>query len=98
MSNWILYYDYPEDYLERRTPLRPEHIAYAQKAVDAGMLLLAGAHTESPYGGVLIFKADDPSVVEDFARSDPYTIHGLVQAWRVRPWTVAAGAIVAAAT
>jgi uncharacterized protein YciI len=93
MKHWILFYDYPPDYLERRTPLRPEHLARAQRAVEAGSLLLAGAFPEEPYGGVLIFVGDDAAVAEEFARNDPYVVNGLVVSWRVREWAVAAGTL-----
>jgi uncharacterized protein YciI len=43
-------------------------------------------------GAVLLFKADDPGVVETFARTDPYVVNGLVTRWRIREWTTVAGA------
>ena len=30
-------------------------------------------------------------MAEDFARNDPYVVHGLVARWEVRPWTVVIG-------
>ena len=41
---------------------------------------------------MLWFAATDAHVVEEFARNDPYVIHGLVRAWKVRPWTTVIGA------
>jgi uncharacterized protein YciI len=98
MKHWILFYDYPPDYFERRAPLRPDHFVHAQRAVDAGSLLLAGAFPEEPHGGVLVFRADDASVAEEFARNDPYVLNGLVTSWRVREWTVVAGTLFTGAT
>jgi uncharacterized protein YciI len=40
---------------------------------------------------LLVFRAADRSVVEAFARSDPYVLAGLVTRWEVRPWTVVIG-------
>jgi len=88
---WLLFYDVVDDYLERRAPLRDAHLALARQARDRGELLLAGALADPADGAVLVFTADDASVVENFARKDPYVQQGLVREWRVRPWTVVIG-------
>ncbi len=88
---WLLLYDLVDDYLERRTPLRPAHLELAQQAHARGELLMAGALADPADMAVLVFTVDDPSVVEDFARRDPYVREGLVREWRVRPWTVVLG-------
>ncbi len=79
------------DYVERRAPFRAAHLALAGAAHARGELLLAGALDDPPDGAVLVFTADDPSVVEEFARNDPYVQEGLVTAWRVRRWNVVIG-------
>ena len=88
---WLLLYDVVDDYLERRVPLRDAHLALARQARERGELFLAGALADPVDGAVLVFMADDASVVEDFARNDPYVRQGLVTKWRVRPWTVVIG-------
>jgi uncharacterized protein YciI len=40
---------------------------------------------------LLLFKAENASVAEDFARADPYVREGLVSAWHVREWTTVVG-------
>lgn len=93
MKHFLLFYDYVPDYLERRTPLRPAHFAHARAAEARGELVLAGACTDDgPPIGVLVFKASDRALVEDFARADPYVINGLTASWRVREWTTVVGA------
>ena len=42
-------------------------------------------------GALLTFNASDRTVVEEFARKDPYVTGGLVTAWKVREWTVVLG-------
>jgi uncharacterized protein YciI len=92
MKHFLLFYDYVPDYLQRRGHFRPGHFAYAQAAVDRGELFLAGACTdEGPPIGVLVFKAADRKVVEDFARADPYVLNGVAASWRVREWTTVVG-------
>ena len=87
----LLLYDLVEDYLDRRTPLRGEHLELARAAHRRGELLLAGALADPVDAAVLVFRTDDRSVVERFASSDPYVREGLVTRWRVRPWTVVIG-------
>jgi uncharacterized protein YciI len=88
---WILFYDLVEDYLERRPQFREEHLALANAAVERGEMVMAGALANPPDGAVIVFKADDASVVEEFARNDPYVNNGLVTDWKVREWTVVIG-------
>jgi uncharacterized protein YciI len=92
MKHFLLFYDYVSDYLERRTPYRPAHFALAQAAAARGDLFLAGACTdEGTPIGVLVFKAADRKLVEDFARADPYVVNGVVTKWQVREWTTVLG-------
>jgi uncharacterized protein YciI len=87
---WLLQYDLVDDYVERRGPLRAEHLSGAQAAYDAGDLVLAGALADPPDGAVLVFRSRE--VAEAFAGNDPYVREGLVTAWKVRAWTVVIGA------
>ena len=88
---WLLLYDLVDDYLERRTPLRPEHLGLATEAVERGELVLAGALADPADQAVLVFRGDSAAAAEDFATRDPYVREGLVKEWRVRPWTVVTG-------
>jgi uncharacterized protein YciI len=92
MKHYLLFYDYVPDYLERRTAYRPAHFAHARAAADRGELFLAGACTDhGPPIGVLVFAVEDRTVVEDFARADPYVVQGVASGWRVREWTTVMG-------
>ena len=91
MSHWLLFYEFVDDYLERRGPLRADHLALARAANERGELLLAGALAEPADGAVLVFAGDDASAAEAFAEADPYVRDGLVTSWRVRAWTVVVG-------
>jgi uncharacterized protein YciI len=88
---WLLLYDLVDDYLERRAPLRPEHLGLATAAHERNELVMAGALADPADGVVLVFRGDDGSAAEAFAAADPYVREGLVRAWRVRPWTVVIG-------
>jgi uncharacterized protein YciI len=90
MPYFALTYEVVDDFVNRRTPFRPQHLQMAREAHDHGELILAGALGE-PAGALLVFKADDRTVPERFAASDPYVLQGLVTRWQVRPWTVVIG-------
>lgn len=87
----MLRYDLVEDYLERRAVLREAHLGLARAAFERGELILAGALSAPVDQALLIFHAPDRSVVETFARDDPYVVNGLVTHWEVRDWTVVVG-------
>ena len=89
---WALLYELVDDYLERRGPLRAEHLALAQAALDRGELLMGGAFDGQPGMALLVFRHDDPSVVEAFVADDPYVKHGLITSWSIRRWNVVIGA------
>ncbi len=89
--HYLLFYEVVPDYLERRRPLRAEHLAHARAAQARSELLLAGALADPADGAVLLFQGDSPAVAEAFAAADPYVAHGLVTQWRVRPWLTVVG-------
>ena len=88
---FILLYDVVDDYLERRQPLRPQHLDLAKSSNAAGELLVAGAFGEPVDGAALVFTTR--ASAERFAEADPYVQHGLVTSWRVRKWNVVVGGI-----
>ena len=89
---WLLLYDLVDDYLDRRPPLREEHLGLANAAHERGELVMAGALADPADRAVLVFKGDDASAAERFAAADPYVKNGLVKNWAVRSWTVVIGA------
>ena len=91
MPYYALLYELVDDYIKRRAAFRQEHLRLAQEASERGDLLLGGAFADPPDKALLIFRAEDAGVVDDFVRKDPYVINGLVKSWKVRPWTVVIG-------
>lgn len=89
--HFLLIYDLAPDYLERRPEWRAEHLRLAWQAHDRGELLLGGALAEPTDQAILLFVGETPEPAERFARSDPYVQNGLVQSWKVRPWTTVVG-------
>ena len=91
MPYFTLTYETVDNFAERRTPYRPEHLTLVRDAHARGEIVMAGALGDPPSGALLIFRAPDRSVVEQFAKSDPYVVEGLIRRWDVRPWTVVVG-------
>jgi uncharacterized protein len=89
--HYLLFYTVAPDYLERRGQFRDAHLAKAWDSHGRDELVLGGALGEPLDTALLLFKADSPALVEEFARTDPYVLNGLVTSWRVRPWTTVAG-------
>ncbi|MGE5182497.1 MAG: YciI-like protein [Acidobacteriota bacterium] len=97
MTAWyLLLYDVVPDYLERRVPLREQHLRLVREAHARGELVLAGAHGDRTDGtldgAVLVFTTSDPAIVQAFADADPYVKNGLVTRARIRRWNVVVGA------
>jgi uncharacterized protein len=87
--HYLLLYDLVDDYVERRAPLRADHLGLARDAHDRGDLVLAGALANPVDGAVFVFRSRESA--EAFASADPYVRHGLITSWRVRPWTTVLG-------
>lgn len=90
-SNYFLFYDVVDNYIERRAPYRDQHIQLAQSLHGQGMLLLGGPLDDPVDGAVLVFRVNDPKIIEDFVQRDPYVQNGLVKAWRIRKWNTVIG-------
>jgi len=95
VKHFLLFYDTAPDYLERRADHRAQHLKLAWEAVERGELVLGGALADPVDGAVLLFRGEDRSVAEDFARADPYVRERLVASWHVREWTTVVGELAA---
>jgi uncharacterized protein YciI len=91
MAYFVLTYAVVDGFLERRVPLRDEHLRLVRDAHARGELVMAGALGDPPDGGLLVFRSDSAAAAEEFAGKDPYVTEGLVTSWTVRPWNVVVG-------
>jgi uncharacterized protein len=91
MQYFALIYEVVDDFVERRAMYRETHLRRAQEAYDRGEILLAGALGMPPDRALLIFRGNDRSIADAFARADPYVVNGLVTRWEVQPWAVVIG-------
>lgn len=91
MSYYALIYETVDDYADRRAEFRERHLSMATEVCRRGELVLAGAFEDPVDRALLVFRVDDKSKVEEFARKDPYVVNGLVKRWEVRSWKVVVG-------
>ena len=89
--HYLLFYEVGENYEDRRKPFRSAHLQHAQQAVARGELVLAGAFAKPMDGAVLLFRGNSPDAAEEFAKTDPYVVNGLVKKWYTREWTTVVG-------
>ena len=89
--HYLLFYEADADYEQQRKPFRSAHLEHARAAVDRGQLVLGGAFANPVDGAVLLFRGDSPAAAEQFARTDPYVVNGVVTRWYVREWTTVVG-------
>lgn len=95
MNHYLLIYDLADDYLARRGEFRGVHLKLAWEAHERGALMMGGALAEPVDRAILMFKGESPRVAEDFAKSDPYVLNGLIKSWSVRPWLTVIGDLAA---
>lgn len=91
MNYYALIYETVDDYVARRAEFREQHLRIARGWRERGDLVLAGAFDDPVDRALLVFRVEDKSKVEEFARKDPYVVNGLVRKWEVRPWKVVVG-------
>lgn len=89
--HFLLLYEFTADYLQRRAPLRSEHLQLAWESQARGELVLGGALADPPDQAVLLFQGDDDRAARLFAQRDPYVTSGLVTHWSVREWPTVVG-------
>lgn len=82
----VLIYELVDDYVERRAPLREEHLSVVRAAHERGELSQAGALSEPFDRALLVWSTDDRSLVEAFVAADPYVANGLVSSYAIRTW------------
>jgi uncharacterized protein len=89
--HYLLMYDVVDDYVNKRKPHREAHFAHLMKAYDRGEIILAGALADPADSAILLFSGSKPGAAEEFAKTDPYVLNGLITRWKVRKWMTVIG-------
>eukprot|EP01102_Stenamoeba_stenopodia_P022276 TRINITY_DN9221_c0_g1_i1.p1 TRINITY_DN9221_c0_g1~~TRINITY_DN9221_c0_g1_i1.p1 ORF type:complete len:135 (-),score=34.12 TRINITY_DN9221_c0_g1_i1:107-511(-) len=85
---FALLYKYVENAVEKRKPIRSEHLEFVSKYLKEGHLKLGGAWSPNVEGALIVFHVPSKSVVDEFAKNDPYVTKGLVTSYEIKEWTV----------
>lgn len=80
--------DLPENPSAQDTAALEAHLAYYQKLLDKGALILAGRTEEPPFIGVLVYEAPTREDAISIAAQDPAVTKGVLNC-RVQSYNVA---------
>lgn len=90
--HYLLTYEKAPDHAHREASFQDAHRTHVFAAVKRGELLLGGPLDEPLNGDqALLFQAPSRSIVEAFAKADPYVVNGIVVRWDVRTWHTVVG-------
>lgn len=81
----IIGYDGPEGEAKRKIH-RPAHLANLEPLDRQGRVILAGPFADRT-GSLLVLEFGSQEEAEQFARNDPYTVHGVFERVEVHPFT-----------
>jgi uncharacterized protein len=87
---FLLTYGYNDT--DERAARRDEHVAYLNKLLGEGALVVAGPY-EDITGGAIVLNADDQAAAEAIVAGDPYTKHDVTKNRYLRQWKVTVGSI-----
>jgi uncharacterized protein YciI len=91
LRTFMVMYRYVPEMEKRRTPHRPDHLAWLREAAEAGQMILAGATLEPVDTGILIVRAEDAHAVRRLLLDDPYAKANLIVGITIRPVGLAVG-------
>lgn len=80
----ILGFDGPEGETKRKIH-RPAHLSRMEELHAQGRVVLAGPLTDKR-GSLIVIEAPSLAEAEAFAKTDPYTIHGVFERVEVHPF------------
>mmetsp|Transcript_18669 Transcript_18669/g.31371 ORF Transcript_18669/g.31371 Transcript_18669/m.31371 type:complete len:142 (-) Transcript_18669:228-653(-) len=86
-KNFLLEYTYVPEILEKRGPYREEHLAMAKEQIKAGNMQYGGP-LNPPTGAVFLWTCDDPALIDEYAKKDPYVKAGLVPSYKITEWSI----------
>lgn len=89
-TQYLLYYDYIPDVLEKRGPYREGHLGLAKELLAEGKCLGGGPKGEPgmevPTGALFVFTDEESAKL--FVEKDPYVSAGIVTGHSIEEWNV----------
>jgi uncharacterized protein len=80
----IIGHDGPDSAAKRKVH-RAAHLVNLERLDKQGRVILAGPLTDKT-GSLLVLEFDSREEAEEFARQDPYTIHGVFKSLEIHPF------------
>jgi len=88
MVKYVLFYESADDVGAKAAPHFAAHRARWAEFNATGSLLMIGTFANPQEDGAMgIFTSREAA--EEFARGDPFTLHGVVRRWYIREWNEA---------
>jgi uncharacterized protein YciI len=84
---YVLFYETVDDFRSNAQLHFPAHRARWAEFHARGTLLLIGPFADAEAGAMAVFTTREAA--EEFARSDPFVLHGVVRTWHIREWNEA---------
>ncbi len=81
----IIGHDGPDGEAKRKMH-RAAHLVNLEHLDKQGRVILAGPLTDKT-GSLLVLEFNSREEAEEFARQDPYTIHGVFKSFEIHPFT-----------
>jgi uncharacterized protein len=69
---------------EKAARYRPEHLAYLDEKGEEGKIFAKGRFADGA-GGLVIYQADSMEEVIEYAKQDPYVVHG-ARSYEIHEW------------
>ncbi|MCR6713241.1 MAG: YciI family protein [Demequina sp.] len=91
MPHYLLRYQYVDGIDAKRGPYRDEHLTRLWAEADAGRVLIAGGAGDPVSEGIIAWSVDDPQLIHEFVKGDPYMTAGLITSYDVVPWRTVVG-------
>jgi len=86
VPKYVLQYESADDVRAKALLHFAAHKARWHEFLDQGTLLMIGTFSDLE-GSMAVFSSREAA--EEFARSDPFVLNGVVSSWRVREWNEA---------
>ena len=82
---YVLFYESGPDVAANAPPHFPAHKAHLDEFHQRGDLLMVGTFGDpQSQGSMSVFRSRESA--EEFAKSDPFVLHGVVRRYEVRDW------------
>ena len=86
----IILYHFVDDFIQKRTPVRMDHLNYLETYVQRGLLFLGGALDPIKKMGLIVFGGSNDQAMS-LVKQDPYIREGLVVDFEIINWNVVIG-------